>query len=161
MREYDTIYKNGVPTKIRFNRGTINKKITEGTFNAEPYVETIIINDGIEEIGDRAFAGYEGLREVHFPNTLKKIGNKAFLNCDSLKNISLPEGCETIGSMSFAFDYDLETVIIPSSMNRIEPDTFYRCVNLKYFILLNPKLDINKIKLPVGCKIIRGIEEKR
>ena len=87
---------------------------------------------------------------------LKEIGESAFESLDNLNYIALNDGCEKICSRAFAFCFDLETVIIPSSMKYIESDAFHRCINLKYFIVLNPNLDITNIELPDGCKIIRG-----
>lgn len=40
--------------------------------------KVIIIEEGITEIGDNAFAGYLKAELVSFPSTLKKIGNMAF-----------------------------------------------------------------------------------
>ena len=152
--------RNGYPVKVTYLEGYFHKTTMEGGIPPF-YLETLVINNGIEKIGDKAFESYEGLKEVRFPSSLKEIGDKAFENCDSLKTITLPEGCKTLGSMAFAYCFDLETVIIPSSMERIESDTFHRCINLKYFIVLNPEMDVSKIELPDECKIIRGVEEKR
>lgn len=93
---------------------------------------------------------------LYCPDNIREIGESEFQALFNFNYISINEGCSKICSKAFAFCFDLETVIIPSSMKYIESDAFHRCINLKYFIVLNPDLDISNIQLPDGCKIIRG-----
>ena len=50
---------------------------------------SIIIPDGVEEIGDKAFYYCPSLREIKLPKTLKKIGEKAFGLNTNLSKINL------------------------------------------------------------------------
>lgn len=50
---------------------------------------SIIIPDGVEEIGDKAFYYCPSLREIKLPKTLKKIGDKAFGLNTNLSKINL------------------------------------------------------------------------
>ena len=160
VNEFETNTGYSYPVTVTFNKGYYHKTSMDIKI-PQFYLENIIINEGIEEIPPFAVADSEKLTNIKFPSTLKEIGESAFEGCSSLKNIKFPEGVERIYKYAFAFCYDLETVIIPSSMKSIETNAFHRCINLKYFIVLNPEMDVSNIELPDECKIIRGVEEKR
>lgn len=59
------------------------------------------IPDGVTEIGGRAFAGRENLKEIVFPSSLISIGKDAFAGCSSLKEIIIPENVESIEQGAF------------------------------------------------------------
>lgn len=50
----------------------------------------VVLNEGVEELNERAFRGCPDLESVVLPNTLKKIGKLAFENCGGLKKIHIP-----------------------------------------------------------------------
>lgn len=53
-------------------------------------VDTIIIEEGISEIGFSAFYHCESLKSITLPDSLQSIGNSAFNGCSSLESISCP-----------------------------------------------------------------------
>lgn len=59
--------------------GTV-KIISSDAFKNCAYLETVFLQEGVEEIGLGAFANCERLAEVVFPDSLRKIGKDAF-NC--------------------------------------------------------------------------------
>jgi len=50
----------------------------------EDRLNSLAIEEGIEEIGSFAFAGCQNLEKVSFPQSLKAIGEKAFWDCTAL-----------------------------------------------------------------------------
>ena len=54
------------------------KMISSDAFKGCAYLETVFLQEGIEEIGSGAFANCERLAEVVFPDSLRKIGKDAF-----------------------------------------------------------------------------------
>ena len=44
-------------------------------------ITRVVIHEGVETIGARAFDGLSGLREVSLPSTLLSIGEDAFRGC--------------------------------------------------------------------------------
>lgn len=46
-----------------------------------------VVPDGVERIGDYAFAYASGLNAISLPHTLKSIGYSAFLGCDTLTDV--------------------------------------------------------------------------
>lgn len=53
-------------------------------------LKEVVLNDGIEELSERAFRGCPDLESIVLPKTLKKIGKLAFENCSGLKKIHIP-----------------------------------------------------------------------
>lgn len=59
------------------------------TFSGCKNLERIEFHDGLEEIGDFAFARCIKLTELHLPDTVEKIGYRSFANCFSLEKVDL------------------------------------------------------------------------
>ena len=53
-------------------------------------METVILPDGLEEIGMSAFAFCDQLQFVNLPDSLIKIDNSAFWSCKKLTEIRIP-----------------------------------------------------------------------
>ena len=63
--------------------------------------EELILPEGLEEIGKRAFAMCKKLKYIRFPQSLRYIGEKAFYECDSIIEIIIPKHCIKIGQKAF------------------------------------------------------------
>ena len=57
--------------------------ISEGAFEGTAG-STVVLPEGVEAIGDRAFADMPGLRAVYIPPTTLNIGENAFANANAL-----------------------------------------------------------------------------
>lgn len=62
-------------------------------------LDSLILSEGIEEIGSVAFDDC-GIKDIVLPSTIRVIGNNAFQNHRDTE-IIIPEGVESIGSMAF------------------------------------------------------------
>ena len=82
-------------------------------------LESLIVEEGVEEIKDLAFSGCNNLIKISLPSTLRKIGKDAFGFCESLEEIRIPEGVTQIGNGAFNFCRKLKTVYLPKSLERI------------------------------------------
>lgn len=49
---------------------------------------SIVVEDGVENIGGRAFQGFNQLQSVHLGNTVVRIGWQAFYGCSSLEAVT-------------------------------------------------------------------------
>lgn len=64
-------------------------------------LNSIYINDSVEDIGIAAFWGCKNLNTVRLPNGIEKLNNQLFMNCSSLQKIYIPESVTTFGSKVF------------------------------------------------------------
>ncbi|MCL2246996.1 MAG: leucine-rich repeat domain-containing protein [Lentimicrobiaceae bacterium] len=71
------------------------------------------------------------IRTVIINNGVMNIGDVAFQDCNNLKWISIPEGVTIIGVKAFENCTSLQVIYIPSSVNSIENQAFINCSNLK------------------------------
>lgn len=87
----------------------------------------IILPEGLEEIGEGAFAYAINLEEINFPSTLKEIQGHIFTDCVRLNvnPLVIPEGVEEIGYMAFNNCKSLTAkVVMPSTLKRIKGGAF-------------------------------------
>lgn len=111
-------------------------------FIADAVVKRIIVEDGIEEIGQEGLAGFGEVTEIQLPASVKKVGEWAFRACKNLNKIVFSEGLEEMGKEVFFEDSALKEVELPDTLTKIGPQLFYYCENLK------------KVKLPKNLKEI-------
>ena len=76
------------------------RAIAGGLFSASNIV-TLVLPEGLTEIGDRAFERCKSLSSVTLPSTLKNIGEDAFLLDESLSSLIVPASVESIGEYAF------------------------------------------------------------
>lgn len=107
------------------------KKIEDGVFTSCSNFFEIEFNEGLEEIGDKAFAGCSNLgryKNMKCPTSLRVIGKKAFFDCCNMAAIILNEGLTTIGQEAFNWSWNIfnqdeslrtptNIIILPSSIN--------------------------------------------
>ena len=85
-------------------------------------IRTVMIPEGIEEIGEQAFADCPGLESISIPTSLKKLGEGAFSNCHGLADA---EGFVIVGGVLFNYYGSNETLTIPEGVTRIDSRAFY------------------------------------
>ena len=98
-------------------------------------IKSIVIPEGVEELGFGALAYCTSLESVKLPSTLKAIGMGAFGGCSSLKSIDIPIGVKVLGQLSFGLS-GLESVNIPLGVERIGFGAFAE-TNLKKVVIPN------------------------
>ncbi|WP_220124398.1 leucine-rich repeat domain-containing protein, partial [Metamycoplasma hominis] len=113
------------------------KEIDKGAFSWCTNLKEVILNEGLEKIGDEAFSSTK-IESITIPGSVKEIGEYAFSGCENLKEVILNEGLEKIGYGAFAgaFNYTkIESITIPGSIKEIGGYAFSGCKNLKEVIL--------------------------
>lgn len=114
------------------------------TMNYSPNIKSIVVDEGVTEIGNFAFSLCGNAETVTLPNSVKKIGIYAFANCEKLTSICVPEGVTEIAQQTFFFCARLEDVKLPETLVTINSAAFYGCGNL------------NEIIMPKSVKYIEG-----
>ena len=85
------------------------------------------IPQGIEIIGDGAFAACSGLISITIPDSVTRIGDDAFSGCISLTSITIPDSVTWIGDGAFSGCISLTSITIPDSVTRIGDGAFIFC----------------------------------
>eukprot|EP00980_Cylindrotheca_fusiformis_P010056 scaffold2220_cov75-Cylindrotheca_fusiformis.AAC.11 len=87
----------------------------------------LVLNEGLERIGENAFNHCKSLTEVNIPSTVKVIDERAFYQCNLLARLVLNEGLERIRKATFLECESLTEVDIPSTVKVIDVGAFYYC----------------------------------
>ena len=98
-------------------------------------ITSIVIEEGVTAIGDRAFQYAVEADSVSLPSTLVSIGDQAFGLCLTLTSIELPEGLESIGDQAFENCQDLTSVNIPSTLGYMGDYCFANCISLEDLVI--------------------------
>ncbi len=127
-------------------------------------LDSVVIPDGVVEIGEGAFKDFSMLKKIDLPKSLKKIGKEAFSGCMSVTEVSIPDGVtsiedstfassglksiqfsdsvKSIGDKAFASLYDLENVTFSAGLESVSPTAFAECSGMKRYDVVagNPYL---------------------
>ena len=98
--------------------------IKEGAIYDCLVLTSVILNDGLEEIGRRAFKGCAFVR-IDIPPSVRMIKNGAFSHT-SLLRIDIPPNVRTIEEMAFCECSGLMTVILGNGLEEIGARAFSR-----------------------------------
>lgn len=115
-------------------------------------INSVIIEQGVSNIGSSAFRWCENLTYVRLPNSITNIEKYAFCNCKNLTNIemsnsvsnigelafaycsfyniTIPTTMISIGERAFAYNSNLEKITIPINVKKIDRDAFIECSGL-------------------------------
>ncbi len=93
----------------------------------ENNLEKVVIEDGVESVGNYAFYWCENITSVSIPNSIKNINDYAFYSCKALTSITIPESMESIGKNAFTYCDGLKEVTIPGSVKDVGDSAFYSC----------------------------------
>ena len=93
-------------------------------------VETIIIEDGITEMGYYGFSKFTNLKSVKISNTVTDIYGSLFSGCKNLTSVILPENIISLKYNLFKDCTSLTSVTIPKSVTSLGDNLFYGCKSL-------------------------------
>ena len=142
LKKEDVFY---VPSQITF--------IGEGAFEKSK-LKKIVLHDGINTIGKKAFGYMKNLTEISLPFGITTICDYAF--CSSgLKSIDLPSSIVRIEDSAFIYT-KLESFCMPETVEYLGSNAFMNCYDLKR-IILSPKLDIIPHNCFYGCKQLNDV----
>lgn len=127
-------------------------------------LEKITLNEGLQTIGEKAFAHTSQLTSINIPSTVNSIGNNAFYfsalgsitfaasatelelgdsvfyACENLQSVVFPEGLVNIPARTFYNNSSLKSVTIPTTVRNLGDEraigqfAFYGCANLSEVI---------------------------
>ena len=93
--------------------------IPEGAMTSAPNLTSLVIKEGITEIGKSAFEACANLKAIAMPDSLVTIGERAFARCSTLTRVVIGSGVVTIGDYAFNNSHLIASVNIPASVKYI------------------------------------------
>ena len=100
--------------------------------------EVKLSNEGLTDL-NRAFESCFNLKKINLPNTLQKINTREFRECLSLRLTELPAGITEIGVNAFEACRQINIRKIPDNVSVLRYETFKYCHNMTH-LELSPKL---------------------
>lgn len=98
--------------------------VGEGAFAATS-IKSIVIPEGVSQLGDYTFYGCANLKEISLPSSLEKIGKGAFSGCTALAKADLSASTITdIPENAFAGDANLATILLPRNIESVGREAF-------------------------------------
>lgn len=94
-------------------------------------ITTVILPEGLEHIGAKAFFKAKKLTSVVIPQEVTSIGERAFGECAELRELSLPNGITVIGKRAFENCVSMESLHLPASLETLGVGAFNGCTSLK------------------------------
>ncbi|MGN1120066.1 MAG: leucine-rich repeat domain-containing protein, partial [Oscillospiraceae bacterium] len=93
-------------------------------------ITSVVIEEGITDIGANVFQNYAYITKVSFPSTLNSIGDLAFSGCTKLASVSIP-AVEALGEEVFRGCTALTTATIADGVTELSAQLFAGCTALK------------------------------
>ena len=132
---------NGVLLSANANLGlqtengvvTLPERVTEigeGAFSGVTGLKEVIIPGTVRVIQKNAFSYNTEIEKVTIENGVLSIRGNAFENCSSLKEVIIPDSVIEIGDMAFRNCANLEKVQLSNNISSIQSQTFGNCTNL-------------------------------
>ena len=106
-------------------------------------IKTVIINDGVTNIGLQAFCRCSSLTSITIPDSVTSIGWYVFVDCDSLTSITIPDSVTSIGVGAFEGCSGLTSITLPNTITSIGEMAFYDCDSLTSITIENPDCKIH------------------
>lgn len=108
-----------------------------GTFEGCTGLISVVIGDGVQQIGGKAFYGCTSLTSVTIPNSVTTIGASAFKGCTALVSITIPNSVTSIGEETCSGCTGLTSITIPNSVTTIGRSAFTGCTGLTSITIPN------------------------
>lgn len=118
---------------------------------------SVVIPEGVTEIGVHAFYERESLKSVVIPSSVTTIGNRAFFGCESLTTIEIPANVRKIGEEAFGRCESLKSVVIPKGVTSIGKYVFSGCTSLESVVIQNGVPSIGKLAF-YNCTSLASVE---
>lgn len=106
-------------------------EIGERAFADSSDLRSVVLADSITKMGLEAFAGCSSLQSVTLPANLTKIPDSAFEDCSELDGVTIGNAVTSIGDSAFAGCDSLEEITIPPNVTRIGYDAFEDFITIR------------------------------
>lgn len=112
-------------TKFIYNNGILTTPDGKALIY-HPESKHVIVPEGIEIIGNWAFALFDKMNKIDLPNSLKEIGDYSFGYVDNLKELIIPDSVEKLGEGSFKYS-EIGIIKVPDKIETFPAYCFRYC----------------------------------
>lgn len=91
-----------------------------------PESKHVIVPEGIEIIGNWAFALFDKMNKIDLPNSLKEIGDYSFGYVENLKELIMPDSIEKLGEGSFGYS-EIDVIKVSDKIETFPAYCFRYC----------------------------------
>ena len=140
--------------RVRFHPSVV--KVDDKAFYKCNRLKEVILNEGLQYIGQDAFGECTSLTNITLPSTVTEIGMASFYECKKLKTICLNENLLWIGDYAFNRCDSLESITLPSTVMDIGNSAFSKCISLNE-VVLNEGLMTIGTRVFEDCKSLQSI----
>ena len=121
-------------------------------------VRTILIQDGVATIDDRAFSDtvYKSIERIEIEGSVQKIGTSAFSGCTNLQEVIVGNSVKTIAASAFSGCTSLQSVTLGDGVESIGEKAFSGCIALNKVVFGQNLHSISKRAFE-GCNALRDI----
>ncbi len=103
---FDLLKDGSYEIRPRHSILLLEKVVLPDSYNGKP----------VTSIGENAFAGYNSIKDIVIPDSIKTIGDFAFYNCSSLEKVDIPQSVKTIGNSAFSGCMNLQSITLPDDL---------------------------------------------
>ncbi len=125
-------------------------------FDAEKYINSVVIKKGVTSIGDYAFYDCDGITSITIPNSVTSIGAGTFSDCDGITSITIPNSVTSIFVGAFSDCRGLKKVVIPDGVEWISNHAFSGCSSLQSISIPNSVTYMGD-SVFLGCSSLQSI----
>ena len=122
-----TVAGTGVIPSYRYSRAP--------WYDYRESVQSIVVSEGITEVGERAFYWCTNCTSLTLPESLTAIREYGFNNLRALEYVTLPSKLRTIEFCAFSECVALKEIVIPDSVTICESSAFSNCYGLKTAVI--------------------------
>ena len=131
-------------------------KIGNGAFNESRW-DSIVVAEGVTEIGSFAFQFCRELSALQIPESLISISDLAFYWCPKLTHMRVPDSVTIIGRSAFRDCVALKEINLPPGLTRIHDYTFMNCWSLESISIPEQVTEIGKSGF-LHCRSLTSLE---
>lgn len=112
-------------------------------------VRSVVIGDGVTQIGRCAFQNHISLESITFGSSLSSIGEEAFSGCTVLEEVAFPTSLTVVGIKAFYGCTSLEKLTLSDSPTVFRQSGFEGCTALE-------KADLGSCAVSIGGSTFKG-----
>lgn len=111
------------------------KAIGDGAFKGLKGNKEIVLPKGLEYVGEEAFANYVSVAPLSLPSTVKFIGASAFVECKMAPDLVVSGKVKEIGDHAFEYSEGIKTISLGKGVKHIGIGAFQGLENVETVVI--------------------------